>query len=107
MVQLKPARTYPKISMRSSLPIRYQAYLIQNRRHDLLKQHPLVRRRRKDLIKLIRLIAKRTRPHRQLDLLAPYTVRGDDDAAVLAHFALVAASTPDDDVDVRLLATIF
>ena len=82
------------------------SYLIQDRRHDFVKHHVLVGSRREDLVELVRLVAERTRPHRQVYSRALDAVRRHHHAAVFAYFAVIAPSTPDDNVDIGLVSFI-
>jgi len=80
----------------------FSPHLIQNRRHDFIKDHVLVSGRREHLVELIRLVVERVRAHRELHGRALDAIRRDHNAAVLAYFAVIAASTPNDDIDVGL-----
>jgi hypothetical protein len=53
---------------------------------------------------LVRLVAQRTRAHGQLYGGALDPVGRNHNAAVLAHLAIVAPATSDDDIDVGLFA---
>ena len=87
--------------------LRRDAYLINDGCYDLIKDHALVCGWREDLVKLVCFVAKRTGAHGELDCIALDAVGGDDNAAVLAHFTVVAPATANDNVDVGLLAGVF
>ena len=81
-------------------------HLVQDGRNDLIEDHVLICGRRKDFVELVCLVAHSAWSHRQLDLSAFDTIRLDHNTAVLAHFAVIAPSTPDDNVDVCLFSSL-
>lgn len=60
-----------------------------------------------NLVELVGLVAKRARTHGELDCVAFDAICSDNDAAVFAHFTIIAATTSDDNIDVCLLSSIF
>ena len=83
-----------------------RAHLVDDWYDDLVEDGGLVCSGREDLVELICLVAQRTRTHGKVYCCASDSVGRYHDAAVFAHFAIIAPSTPDHDVDVCFLSSI-
>ena len=81
-------------------------HFVQNGCHNFVVDHGLVGCWGEDLVELICLVAQRTWTHGKVYGCASDSVGRYHNAAVFAHFAIIAPSTPDDDVDVCLLSSI-
>jgi hypothetical protein len=82
----------------------YHVYLVKNWRYHILIYHRLIGCRRKDLVEMIYLVAQRACSHRQFNLFAFNAVGGNNYAAVFFDLALVATSTSNNYMDIRLFA---
>lgn len=81
-------------------------YLVENGRNNFLKDHVLVGSWREDLVELVCLIAERIGAHGKLNGGALDAICRHHNAAVFAHFAVVAASAAHDDIDISLFAFV-
>lgn len=85
----------------------FRAHLVDDRCDDLIKDHALVCCRREDLVKLIGLVAECARTHGELDCAAFDAVGRYNNAAVLAHFAVIATTTSHNNIDICFLPAVF
>lgn len=82
-------------------------YLVNDRCDDLLEYHFLVSGWREDLVELVGLVAERAGTHGEIHNVALDTVGRDNNTAVFAHFAVIATTASNNDIDVGLLSGIF
>src|SRR4051812_12949669 len=106
MVQLKPERTCDPTLAPTDVLETCQTYFVQDWRNDLVENHNLVSCGREHLIKGVCLIAERIRTHGKLHALSLDAISRHHNAAILPHFTVIAASTPNNHVDVSFFALV-